>query len=116
MTNNNALSNKEIIEFYNQLGDAESSNRFLLNDFNLHHLPFPDMCTNTLYMYLMAMCNTLFKWAKNILVNNTTEKITLNMRAKAVCFHYIVSPRKPENINRISVFEHFIKLNVFETN
>jgi Transposase DDE domain group 1 len=89
MTNNTALSNKEIIEFYNQRGDAENANRFLLNDFNLHHLPFPDMCTNTVYMYLMAMCATLFEWTKIILVNNKTEKITLNMRVKTVCFHYI---------------------------
>ena len=47
------------------------------------------MCTNTVYMYLMAMCATLFEWTKIVLVNNKTEKITLNMRAKAVCFHYI---------------------------
>jgi hypothetical protein len=89
MTNNLALNNQEIIEFYNQRGDAENSNRFLLNDFNLHHLPFPDMCTNTAYMYLMAMCATLFEWTKIVLVNNHTEKITLTMRTKALCFHYI---------------------------
>jgi hypothetical protein len=89
MTNNTALNNKEIIEFYNQRGDAENSNRFLLNDFNLHHLPFPDMCTNTVFMYLMAMCATMFEWTKIILVNNQTEKITLTMRVKALCFNYI---------------------------
>lgn len=89
MTNNLALNNQEIIEFYNQRGDAENSNRFLLNDFNLHHLPFPDMCTNTVYMYLMAMCATLFEWTKVVLVNNNTEKITQTMRTKAICFHYI---------------------------
>ncbi len=50
MTNNLALINQEIIEFYNQRGDAENSNRFLLNDFNLHPLLFPDMCTNTIYL------------------------------------------------------------------
>jgi Transposase DDE domain group 1 len=89
MTNNVALSNKEIIEFYNHRGDAENSNRFLLNDFNFHHLPFPDMCTNTVFMYLMAMCATLFEWTKVVLVKNKTEKISVNMRVKAVCFHYI---------------------------
>ncbi len=89
MTNNTIYSNKEIIEFYNQRGDAENSNRFLLNDFNLHHLPFPDMCTNTVYIYLMAMCATIFEWSKIVLVENKTENITLTMRVKAVCFHYI---------------------------
>lgn len=89
MTNNLSPSNKEIIEFYNQRGDAENSNRFLLNDFNLHHLPFPDMSTNTAYMYLMAMCATLFEWTKIILVKNKTKKIELTMRVKAICFRYI---------------------------
>jgi hypothetical protein len=53
---------KEVIEFYNQRGDAENSNRYMLNDFNLHHLPFPDMSTNSVFMYLMGMCATLLEW------------------------------------------------------
>lgn len=89
ITNNNEESEKEVIEFYNQRGDAENSNRYLLGDFNLHHLPFPDMDTNTVYMYLMAMCSTLFEWVKTVLVKNKTRGITLTMRVKAVCFHYI---------------------------
>jgi len=89
MTSNLMLSNQEIIEFYNERGDSENSNRYLLNDFNLHHLPFPDMDTNTVYMYLMALCSILFDWTKLILVKNKTENITLKMRVKAICFHYI---------------------------
>ena len=89
ITNNKKDTEKEAIEFYNQRGDAENSNRYMLGDFNLHHLPFPDMDTNTVYMYLMAMCATLFEWVKTVLVKNKTKGITLNMRIKAVCFHYI---------------------------
>jgi len=65
LTNNKDFTNKEVIAFYNQRGDAENSNRFLLNDFNWRHLPFPDMDANTMYMYLMAMCATLFEWIKD---------------------------------------------------
>ena len=79
-----------MIEFYNQRGDAENSNRYMLNDFNLHHLPFPDMDTNTVYMYLMALCAVLFEWIKAILVKNKTKAITAVLRVKAVCFHYIM--------------------------
>jgi hypothetical protein len=89
ITSNTTMSNKEVIEFYNLRGDAENSNRYLLNDFNLHHLPFPDMDTNTVFMYLMAFCSILFEWMKTILVKNETEGIKLNMRVKAICFHYI---------------------------
>jgi len=89
ITNNEEEQEKEVIEFYNQRGDAENSNRYMLGDFNLHHLPFPDMNTNTVYMYLMAMCATLFEWIKTVLVKNKTKGITISMRVKAVCFHYI---------------------------
>ena len=91
ITNNEGQTEKEVIEFYNQRGDSENSNRYILNDFNLHHLPFPDMNTNTVYMYLMAMCAILFEWVKTILVKYKTKTITLTMRVKAVCFHYITA-------------------------
>jgi hypothetical protein len=89
ITGNKEMSEKEVIEFYNQRGDAENSNRYMLGDFNLHHLPFPDMDTNTVFIYLMAMCATLFEWIKKVLVKNKVTSITLAMRTKAVCFHYI---------------------------
>ena len=89
ITNDKVKDNKDVIEFYNQRGDSENSNRYMLGDFNLHHLPFPDMCTNTVYMYLMAMCAILFEWVKSVLVANETEGIKLTMRVKAVCFRYI---------------------------
>jgi hypothetical protein len=89
ITNNEQMTEQGVIEFYNNRGDAENSNRFLLNDFNFNHLPFPDMDTNTVYMYLMAMCAILFEWVKTILFKNKAKAITLSMRTKAVCFYYI---------------------------
>jgi len=107
MTSNETLTNKEVIEFYNNRGDAENSNRYLLEDFNLHHLPFPDMDTNTAYMYLMAMGSILFEWVKIILVNNKTQKITLGMRVKTVCFHYITVATKFINHARKKILQVF---------
>ncbi len=89
ITNNQEFTSKEIIEFYNQRGDAENSNRYFLNDFNASHLPFPDLDMNTVYLYLMAMSSILFEWIKLILVKNKTQGIKLNMRVKAVCFNYV---------------------------
>jgi hypothetical protein len=91
LTNDYDKNDQEVIEFYNGRGDAENSNRFMLNDFNLHHLPFSDMCTNTVFIYMMAMCATLFEWIKNVLVANKVKAITASMRVKAVCFHYITT-------------------------
>jgi hypothetical protein len=90
ITSDNDKSEQEVIGFYNQLGDSEKSNCYLLNDFNLSHLPFMDMDTNTVYMYLMAMCATLFERIKQVLVANKTPGISIAMRVKAVCFRYIV--------------------------
>jgi len=89
ITSNEMMHEKEVIEFYNQRGDAENSNRYMLNDFNLHHLPFHDLSTNTVYMYLMAMCATLFEWLKTMLIKNNVKWIHTGMRVKAVCFYYI---------------------------
>lgn len=89
VTNSELLSEKEVIEFYNQRGDSEKSNCYLLNDFNCNHLPFMDFDTNTVYLYLMAFCAVLFEWTKTILVKNRTPFIKLTMRTKAVCYHYI---------------------------
>ena len=90
MTNDKIQNEKEVIEFYNQRGDDENSNKYMLNDFNLHHLPFPDMCTNTVFMYLMAMCATLFEWTKTVLVANKTKGIKITMRVKSIFLEYVM--------------------------
>lgn len=89
MTNNHLFSDKQIIEFYNQRGDSENANKLLISDFNLNHLPFMDLDTNTVFMYFMAISLILFEWTKEVLVNNKTKNINLKMRVKAVCFRYI---------------------------
>lgn len=89
VTNSTLMTEKEVIEFYNQRGDSEKSNCYLLNDFNCNHLPFMDFDTNTVYLYLMAFCSVLFEWTKTILVKNRAPFIKLTMRTKAVCYHYI---------------------------
>ncbi len=58
----------------------------MLGDFNLHHLLFPDMCTNTVFMYLMAMCATLFEWIKTVLVANKARAIKVTIRVKGVLY------------------------------
>lgn len=89
ITNDTGKTGQQVIEFYNQRGDSEKSNCYLLNDFNIGHLPFMDLDTNTVYMYLMAICATLFEWTKHVLVGNKAPGISPGMRVKAVFFHYI---------------------------
>lgn len=117
ITNDNTETTKGVIEFYNKRGDAENSNRYMLNDFNLHHLPFPDLSTNTVYMYLMAMCAILFEWTKTVLVKNKTKGITISMRVKRVCFHYIAVAttfvkHAHQNILKIFSAQEYIELRI----
>ncbi len=68
ITNNFEMSNLDIIQFYNKRGDAsENNNKNLLNDFNIHRLPFMDLDTNTVYIGLMAVCSNIFEWIKQVL-------------------------------------------------
>lgn len=64
MTHNLLISDREVIEFYKQRGDAENYNKFLISDFDLKRLRFIDFDTYTVYMYLIAMCTILFEWTK----------------------------------------------------
>lgn len=90
ITNDLISSNLEIIKFYNKRGnDSENNNKNLLNDFNIHHLPFMDLDTNTVYMGLMSVCSNLFEWIKLILIKNKVSGIEIQHRTKRVFMQYI---------------------------
>lgn len=90
ITNNLEMSNLDVITFYNKRGnDSENNNKNLLNDFNIHRLPFMDLDTNTVYIGLMAVCSSIFEWIKLILVKNKVEGIEIQHRTKRVFLLYI---------------------------
>jgi hypothetical protein len=89
ITNQMEQTEQAVIAFYNQRGDAENSNRYQLNDFNMNNLPFMDINTNTVYMYLSGYAAILFEYSKQLLLKNKVEGIKPCMRVKAICFHYI---------------------------
>lgn len=90
ITNNMEMSNLDVIKFYNKRGnDSENNNKNLLNDFNIHRLPFMDMNTNTVYIGLMAVCSNIFEWIKYVLVKNKVEGVEIQHRTKRVFMQYI---------------------------
>lgn len=90
ITNNLVKTEQEVIEFYNQRGnDSENNNKNLLNDFNINHLPFMDMDTNSVYIGFMLLCSNIFEWTKTILVKNKVEGIEQCHRTKRVFYRYI---------------------------
>ena len=90
ITNNFEMSNLDVISFYNKRGnDSENNNKNLLNDFNIHRLPFMDLDTNTVYIGLMAICRNIFEWIKQVLVKNKVKGIEIQHRTKRVFMQYI---------------------------
>ena len=90
ITNDLETSNLDVIKFYNKRGnDSENNNKNLLNDFNIHRLPFMDLDTNTVYIGLMAVCSNIFEWIKHILVKNKVEGVELQHRTKRIFMQYI---------------------------
>jgi hypothetical protein len=90
ITNDMESSNLEVIIFYNKRGDdSENNNKNLLNDFNIHRLPFMDLDTNTVYIGLMAVCSTIFEWIKMVLVANKVDGVESQHRTKRIFMLYI---------------------------
>jgi hypothetical protein len=90
ITNDITMSDLDVIEFYNKRGnDSENNNKNLLNDFNIHHLPFMDLDTNTVYMGFMSVCSNLFERIKLILTKNKVAGIEIQHRTKRVFQQYI---------------------------
>lgn len=60
ITNNLEMSDKEVIEFYNQRGASEKIFDEMNNDFGWGNLPFSFLEENTVYMLLTAMCRNFY--------------------------------------------------------
>ena len=93
ITNDLALSEKEVIEFYNQRGASEKIFDELNNDFGWKHLPFSFLNQNAVYMMIMAMCRNFYLY----LVEKIAEKVKFiksNFRLKKFIFRFIVVPSK----------------------
>jgi hypothetical protein len=93
ITNDLALSEQEVIEFYNQRGASENIFDELNNDFGWKHLPFSFLNQNTVYMMIMAMCRNFYLY----LVEKISKKVTFiksNFRLKKFIFRFVVVPSK----------------------
>lgn len=88
ITNNREMSEKEIIEFYNKRGIPKSLTA-ICSMILVSNIFLMDMDTNTVYMYLMGLCVTLFEWIKQVLVKNKAMGICRSMRVKNIFFQYI---------------------------
>lgn len=60
MTNNGEMSDKDVVEFYNDRGESERLFDEMNNDFLWKKMPFSFLHENTVFLVMMAICRNLY--------------------------------------------------------
>lgn len=88
MTNDWQMSDKQVIEFYNQRGASEKVFDVQNNDFNWKCMPHSFLQENTVYLIIMAIAHIVYKW-----LIKTFSKLVLglnpNARLKQFIFRFV---------------------------
>lgn len=93
LTNNTILCAIEIAQFYNHRGNMERQFDILKNDFGWNHMPFSLLKSNTVFLYLTAICRNLYRK----IIAHFSERIKSlkpTYRVKKFLFRFIILPAK----------------------
>jgi hypothetical protein len=93
ITNDWEMEEKELIEFYNQRGAAETNFDVLNNDFNWSRLPFSDLCDNTVFLIMGAICKVIYQYIIETF-SKTLSFLKPSFRLKNFLFHFMIVPAK----------------------
>ena len=88
ITNDWEMSEKEVIEFYNQRGKAEKIFDVMNNDFGWKRLPCSNMQYNTVYLILTAIIKNFYTYFINKIAG-TFKNIFPTSRLKSFIFRFI---------------------------
>lgn len=87
------MSDKEVVEYYNQRGSSEKIFDEMNNDFGWKNLPFSFLNENTVYMLITAMCRNFYLY----LLSKISKKVPFvenTFRLKKFIFRFVVVPYK----------------------
>ncbi len=117
LTNDWEMSEKVIIEYYNQRGARERDFDALNNDFGWSHLPCSFLNENTVFLLLMAMCKN-FHTAILYEIGKVFYNIKPKHRLKKFIYRFISIPAKWVRTARTHVLRLFTdrpydRLNLF---
>jgi len=93
ITNDEAMSDIEVIKYYNQRGASEKIFDEMNNDFGWKKLPFSFLEENTVFMSIMAICRNFFLHFLDE-YSNKLEFIEKTSRLKRFIFRFVVLPYK----------------------
>ena len=88
ITNHWEMTNKQVIEFYNQRGASEKVFDIQNNDFNWKHIPHSFLEENTVYLIIMAITHIVYRWLITIF-SNLIEGLNPNARLKQFIFRFV---------------------------
>jgi len=88
LTNDWEVSEKEVIEYYNQRGTSEKVFDVMNNDFGWKHLPFSFLNENGAFMIITAMIKNFYNYFVTK-VSKTFDEIKPTTRVKRFVFRFI---------------------------
>jgi hypothetical protein len=93
ITNDEQMSNEEIVDFYNQRGAREKEFDILKNDFGWNKMPFSRLDYNAVYLIVTAMCRNLYGHIISWL-SKKYKGLSSKFRIKKFIFRFICIPAK----------------------
>ena len=93
ITNDTKITAIQAVLFYNKRGLMEKQFDVIKNDFGWNHMPFSNLNTNTVFLYLMAMCKNIY----HIIIQRFSKRfegLSPTYRMKKFLFRFIVLPAK----------------------
>ena len=88
MTNDWEMSDKQVIEFYNQRGASEKVFDVQNNDFNWKCMPHSFLQENTVYLIIMAIAHIVYKWLIKTF-SKLVQGLNPNARLKQFIFRFV---------------------------
>jgi len=93
LTNDHAMTNDEVVFFYNQRGAIEKEFDVLKNDFGWKRLPFSKLENNTVFLILTAMCRNIYSFIIQTFATKS-KFLSAHYRIKKFIFRFICIPAK----------------------
>ena len=88
ITNDWQISDKQVIEFYNQRGASEKVFDIQNNDFNWKCMPHSFLQENTVYLIIMAVGHIVYKWLINFFSKHI-QGLSPKARLKQFIFRFV---------------------------
>jgi len=93
LTNDEEMTNDQIVCFYNKRGAMEKEFDVLKNDFGWNNMPFSNLSDNTVFLIVMAIARNLYEYIIHVF-SQRFNFLAPSFRIKKFIFRFICIPAK----------------------